>query len=158
LEILQGKADGAESADDRAAPLKLIFLKQDELAILNDDLHTLTCKVDITNSLCDNLRKIAYQGEQVFSNTQSEDLELEDVILQASMQINKLCAEHEALSNQAIEMRLGGGMSLWSKPILHPALSELVFDSSRRVIHLLPCGCCKRWYNCNDVFVTSCNL
>ena len=72
------------------------------------------------------------------------------------MQLTKFHAEREALSNQAAEMRLGGGMSLWPKPIFHPVVPKLVLDSSQHVIHLAPCGCCKRWYNCNDVFLTSC--
>ena len=66
LEMLQGKVDAAETAADRAAPLKLLLLKQEELEGLDDDLETMLRKVDIANSLCDNLRKIAYQGEFIW--------------------------------------------------------------------------------------------
>ena len=81
LEILQGKLDTAESTDDKASLLKLLLSKQDELEVLDDGLDAMMRKVDIANSLCDNLRKIAYQGEQVLTSTQSEDHDLENAIL-----------------------------------------------------------------------------
>jgi len=85
LKILQGKVDATKTIDDKVSPLKLLLLKQDELEVVDDDLDTMMRKVDIANSLCDNLRKIAYQGEQVFTNTQLEDYDLEEAIVRATM-------------------------------------------------------------------------
>jgi hypothetical protein len=112
--------------------------------------------VDVAQSLCDNLWKIAYQGEQVFVNSQSEDHDLEDAIVRATLQFSEFSAKLDALTNQLAEMQLGGRMSLWPKSILHPLVPEAIVECSHHIIHVRPCGCYKRWYNCMDIFITSC--
>jgi hypothetical protein len=61
--------------------------------------------------------------------------------------------EQIAISTQLQEMQMGGGMSIWPKPILHPSRPPC---DVANMITIKACGLCQWWYHCYDIAVTSC--
>lgn len=59
------------------------------------------------------------------------------------------------VADQRVEMEKGGGLSLWPKPALHPAMEDDLHLSTT-TLQLHPCVFCNRGYPYFDIVVASC--
>jgi hypothetical protein len=108
----------------------------------------------VSRTFLEGCRKRALKGQ-----TGIEDLELECRVLSETLQrVNSLATllerEVAAITRQRDAMEDERGLSMWPRPILHPATRNDIVDDFPYIV-IRPCGYCNRGFHCSDIAMTS---
>ena len=110
--------------------------------------------ISISLTMLEDKRKRAIQGENIFQDTEITMWKTESNLRAMKGEVEGAKSLMEAVKFQLQEMKKGGGVSLWPKPVLHPS-SPSALDLPLQ-IDVTACAFCSRWYSCMDVVVAPC--
>ena len=104
-------------------------------------------------TLHDDKRLLAIQGDALLEQAENESLELDIQVERAKQDVVAIRKEEAVVTSQLQQMVDGGGMSFWPKPIIHP---EQPNEDETNFLIIRPCGFCGGSFHCYDIVVTSC--
>ena len=110
--------------------------------------------ISISQTMLEDKRKRAIQGENIFQDTEIILWETESNLRAIKVEVEDVERLKEAVQFQLQEMKKGAGVSLWPKPVLHPS-SPSSLDLPLQ-IDVTACAFCRRGYSCMDVVVAPC--
>ena len=124
------------------------------LCQLKGEQELLERNISISQTMLEDKRKRAIQGENLFQDTEITLWEMESNLRVIKGELQAVERLKEAVQFQLQEMKRGEGVSLWPKPVLNPSSPRLV-DLPWQ-IDVSACAFCGRWYSCMDVVVAPC--
>ena len=104
--------------------------------------------------MAESSRERAIKGEDSYQDVEEEAMRAESDLRILRREIVDMNRYNTAVLEQCAEMDKGGGLSLWPKPALHPAMRE---DAPQVIgsLQLHPCVFCNRGYPYFDIVVAS---
>ncbi len=120
-----------------------VSLNQTNILMINMIIDQQERKHEIRQTLFEDKVKRSSLGEVAYKEAHVETQFLEGSITHIELELQDLYKDQSTISEQLVEMRKGGGMSMWPKPILHP--NKLVNDATCMII-IKACGLiCRQW-------------
>lgn len=128
---------------------------EQKLAILRSNKDSCERKLDVLQSVAAFSRERAIKGENIYQDMEEEQMRAELDLQILQRQIVEIKRHTAAVEEQCIQMKNGGGFSLWPKPVLHPStVNDGYVNHSTLELH--PCVFCNRGYPYYDIVIASC--
>lgn len=125
-----------------------------EITNLKAEREAVVRKLEMAQFTLEDNTKRAIQGENLYHDAEIELWKSSSDIVTLQREIVELSRHRDAIVEQIASMKLGGGVSLWPRPVLHPHMLEDSISSGQ--LEVQPCSYCNRYFTANDIVIASC--
>ena len=112
-------------------------------------------EINMARFFLEGCKKRALKGQAAIEEMEIECPLFEEKFLTVKSSALLLEPEVAAIRRQKEDMKNERGLSVWPRPILHPAPGK-VGDDNFPYLVIKPCAFCNRGFHCCDIVVTSC--